>query len=769
MSTYLISYQQRTKVMRPVSSAAEYLQLRGSETQKNLVTAVRNGDTAKKRRLLQFNYSCIPGEDGKLKGCSQISSSVGMDIDHLSTTEMENVKTRILEKKDELGLLMLERSVRCEGYHIVFRRKPELSQEENLRWASNLLGVEYDKAAKDITRVFYAITADPEDLLFLDDELFRLSPCPSHKEKGVETPTNQSPEGEGEGVDSLPYGKILPAFFQMECPTYPDVPEGTRNDTLFNVTAKYLRYCTDHNFDRIKSLLYPKYAFGLDEAEMDSIIRSALSRERSYTPKAVKHILNKYSISNPLPKGGGVVEGRGEALDDGSPYRPLELCILDEVSMPQLPRWVNTLLKVSPPGYRFITLAATAPAMMVLATDVSVKFGKKRETRLNAWTHIDGPMATHKSICLSPIPVLLKPLQDEDDRNLARESEYFQKKELAVNKKEQPTPPKDIVVRVLPANTTRLQHIKRMADAKGKHTYTYCEEIMSLNLNTGSQYSNRSDFMQLLFDNGMTGNQSFVQSSIRVNCPVCWNLTTSGTRDQTLRTFKNATNGAITRVFFCLVPDAVAAPLPDLVQYTDADKAYIERAAKIMMQLNGMVLSPKIDKALVDWLEKTRLASLNDRERLTLKNRSADIAHRFGVVMHLAWITQHIMDVEDREGRTIEVRDLDLSQYNERQSIVDLAVYAADQCLDGQYRIWAKRMKQQAEAAYYDTGVYKKSDAEYFELPETFTYSVLEEMFPKKRASTLRKMVERLKTSNKICCIGADAETGEKRFKKTVV
>ena len=97
-----------------------------------------------KMRLLQMNYSCIPGEDMKLKGCTTPSNTVGMDIDHIDKEQMQEVRERIVAKKDELGLLMLELSARGEGYHLVFKRRPELSQEDNLRWASDLLGVEFE-------------------------------------------------------------------------------------------------------------------------------------------------------------------------------------------------------------------------------------------------------------------------------------------------------------------------------------------------------------------------------------------------------------------------------------------------------------------------------------------------------------------------------------------------------------------------------------------------------------------------------------------------
>jgi hypothetical protein len=138
-------------MMRPVLNRDEYLSLRNGGEQRQLVERIRSGEEGLKHKLVQMNYSCLPNEDGSLKGSTRMSTTVGMDIDHLSKEEMPTVKERILAKKDELGLLMLEESARGGGYHLVFRRRPELTQEENLKWASELLEVELDKGAKDIT------------------------------------------------------------------------------------------------------------------------------------------------------------------------------------------------------------------------------------------------------------------------------------------------------------------------------------------------------------------------------------------------------------------------------------------------------------------------------------------------------------------------------------------------------------------------------------------------------------------------------------------
>ena len=214
-------------MMRPVLTAAEYRNLRNSNYQKRLVAGIRKGDAKQKMRLLQMNYSCMPSnaaagnaaagntaagnaaagnaptgnaatgnaaagnattpslQKAPLKGCKSPSMSVGMDVDFDPSAPdyekmMEKAPEMVLSKKDELGLLMLERSAR-KGYHLVFRRhfmdglaegKILENQEINLKWASELLGVKFDEAAKDITRVFFSTTASEEDLLFLDDALF---------------------------------------------------------------------------------------------------------------------------------------------------------------------------------------------------------------------------------------------------------------------------------------------------------------------------------------------------------------------------------------------------------------------------------------------------------------------------------------------------------------------------------------------------------------------------------------------------------------------
>ena len=111
--------------MRPVPNREEYLKLRNGGFQQSNVARIRQGDETLKASLVQMNYSCLPNDDGTLKGSKRMSTTVGMDIDHLSKEDMPIVRERILSKKDELGLLMLEESARGAGYHLVFKRRPD--------------------------------------------------------------------------------------------------------------------------------------------------------------------------------------------------------------------------------------------------------------------------------------------------------------------------------------------------------------------------------------------------------------------------------------------------------------------------------------------------------------------------------------------------------------------------------------------------------------------------------------------------------------------
>ena len=203
MAVNRIYYKDGKKYCVPVTNKKDYFLLRDSKYNLDCVEKARKGEMLKdkngneksyKTRLEQFNYSCYPNEDGTLKGTTKPADSVGMDIDlcvpeqlpegvtkeKWIQDEILNISKNILDKKEEIGLLLCERSA-TKGLHIVFRRDVSLDQEGNLKRVSDVLGVPFDEAAKDITRVFFTPTS--KDILFIDEEMFDRAPQPPKGER----------------------------------------------------------------------------------------------------------------------------------------------------------------------------------------------------------------------------------------------------------------------------------------------------------------------------------------------------------------------------------------------------------------------------------------------------------------------------------------------------------------------------------------------------------------------------------------------------------
>ena len=344
--------------MRPVLTATEYRNLRQTNRQQSMVTRIRQGDDKLKHRLLQMNYSCIP-ESGLLKGCKTPSNSVGMDVD-LDPSDpdydrkMAEIPARVLAKQKELGLLMLERSVR-KGYHLVFRRRFTEGLSEghilenqvmNLRWASELLGVKFDSGAKDITRVFFSTTADQSDLLFLSDELFDNTACPataaisaagsaptlpavsakqpvsneqtvSNEQSGSakrevsagRSVSTEQPVSAEQAVNDLkymgiPFRAIIQRYFDLfnegRLPQ-----EGDRNVKTFEL-AMLLRPICDYAQAKLEAVI-PRYD-GFPEEEWRRTIESALKEPRKGMPFRLRQVLNALRQESKIAATGGTIE-----------------------------------------------------------------------------------------------------------------------------------------------------------------------------------------------------------------------------------------------------------------------------------------------------------------------------------------------------------------------------------------------------------------------------------------------------------------------------
>ena len=654
--------------MRPVKDETEYRLLRDAERNR----------TADKHHMVQMNYSCLPNENGALKGATRLSRSVGMDIDFDPKApdyeaKMARVPELVTGKKEELGLLMLERSAN-KGYHIVFRRRPGLSQEENLKWASRLLGVEYDKGAKDITRVFF--TPPTDRLLYLDKELFDngeaeaaasgasssgssssssgssssssgSSSSLSNNNGDQNVPSDDGKRGEkqggakgsqasahgsqataqgsqasgqpsaqgsqaaaGEAYLGIPYALIIDRWWAMYNDGQTPV-RSNRNTLTFELAVNLRHIC---GFDRkVMDRVIPCYD-GFPEAEKLACIDSALAEKRTQMPKRLKDVLLAVRQERMGQADGGEgMDGLDEALaqDDLFYYKQL----------PTLPMGVKDSVDAVGPPLALPVLTAVTPVIGMLATGVRVDIHGKK-SGLNLIAYIAGDFASGKGSIDPVVDAWTAEVKAMDKMYQQQEDEWRKRKRAAKNKKEQPEEPK-LPVRCLTLNNTVANLAERLANTGGKHAFSFTPEADTVAQKWRSAMSDFSVMLRQAYDG--TSYEREARSAEAVNVHIdrlLWNVVMCGTPDALYRVVTNYTDGFQSRIALARTPDNTYTALTDnLHVLTDRQRERIAHVAHLLPLLEGEVTLPKLEAKGRAWLERVRLETMKNDDKIRARQR----------------------------------------------------------------------------------------------------------------------------------------------------
>ena len=689
MSVHVIFYQQGHKMMEAVATEEAYRRYRDSQAQKRWVETIRHPKpetdvSAAKRKLVQFNYSCLPTEDGCLKGAKRLSKSVGMDIDHLSADEVNLVAATAIEKKDELGLLMLERSARGGGLHVVFRRHPEMDQEANLRWASDLLGVEYDAGAKDITRVFFATTS--EDLLYLHEDLFDNTECgaseavdktatkPATKtateaaatasdttQKGerksggptapmasettsavsetVSKPDGQSEEKsqteEGETTSKeadettteeqeghtgeeaseeeaplcykgIPYDRIIEKWWTLYNEGEHPI-RSNRNTLTFELAVNLRNIC---DFDReLMARVIPCYD-GFPEAEKLACINSALSEKQTQMPKRLRDVIEAV---------------RQDMKTEDKEDAAVEAMLQDDLqyynALPKMPQGVRESISAVGPYLAMPAIFAVTPAIGMLATGVRVDIHGK-PSQLNLISYIAGDFASGKGSIDPVISAWLSEVKTVDKGYLQQEEEWRVRKRAAKNKKDQPEDPK-YPVRCLTLNTTVANLADRLANTGGKHAFSFTPEADTVAQKWRTAMCDFSVMLRQAYDGTPYDREAKSAEAVNVHIEkLLWNVVMCGTPDALYRVITNYTDGFQSRVAVARTPDNTFAPLTEnLYGMRDEYLAKIQQVAHLLPLMTGDVELPKLEQKGRDWLERVRIETLKNDDKIKARQR----------------------------------------------------------------------------------------------------------------------------------------------------
>jgi len=689
MSVHVIFYQQGHKMMEAVATEETYRRYRDSQAQQRWVETIRHPKpetdvSAAKRKLVQFNYSCLPTEDGCLKGAKRLSKSVGMDIDHLSADEVNLVAATAIEKKDELGLLMLERSARGGGLHVVFRRHPEMDQEANLRWASDLLGVEYDTGAKDITRVFFATTS--EDLLYLHEDLFDNTECgaseavdktatkPATKtateaaatasettQKGerksggptapmatettsavsetVSKPDGQSEEKsqteEGETTSKeadeatteeqeghtgeeaseaeaplcykgIPYDRIIEKWWTLYNEGEHPI-RSNRNTLTFELAVNLRNIC---DFDReLMARVIPCYD-GFPEAEKLACINSALSEKQTQMPKRLRDVIEAV---------------RQDMKTEDKEDAAVEAMLQDDLqyynALPKMPQGVRESISAVGPYLAMPAIFAVTPAIGMLATGVRVDIHGK-PSQLNLISYIAGDFASGKGSIDPVISAWLSEVKTVDKGYLQQEEEWRVRKRAAKNKKDQPEDPK-YPVRCLTLNTTVANLADRLANTGGKHAFSFTPEADTVAQKWRTAMCDFSVMLRQAYDGTPYDREAKSAEAVNVHIEkLLWNVVMCGTPDALYRVITNYTDGFQSRVAVARTPDNTFAPLTEnLYGMRDEYLAKIQQVAHLLPLMTGDVELPKLEQKGRDWLERVRIETLKNDDKIKARQR----------------------------------------------------------------------------------------------------------------------------------------------------
>ena len=680
MSVHVIFYQQGHKMMEPVATEEAYRRYRDSQAQQRWVETIRHPKpetdvSAAKRKLVQFNYSCLPTEDGCLKGAKRPSKSVGMDIDHLSADEVNLVAATAIDKKDELGLLMLERSARGGGLHVVFRRHPEMDQEANLRWASDLLGVEYDAGAKDITRVFFATTS--EDLLYLHEDLFdntecgaatgsatATKPATTSSTKTTTMTTTEAAATASEAkqrAERTDGGPTVSAASETASTTSETVSETTEQNDEETKTEegkpsegetgkeKLLRY-KGIPYDRIIEKWWTFYNDGehpirsnrntltfelavnlrhicgfdrsvLDriipcydgfpEAEKLSCIDSALGERKTQMPRRLKDVIE--AVRQDMIVEGREVDSIDEAMEQDDLFYYNEL--------PQMPQGVRESINAVGPHLAMPAIFAITPAIGMLATGVRVDIHGKW-SQLNLISYIAGDFASGKGSIDPIVAAWLAEVKMVDKGYLQAEEEWRARKRAAKNKKEQPEDPK-YPVRYLTLNNTVANLADRLANTQGKHAFSFTPEADTVAQKWRTAMCDFSVMLRQAYDGTPYDREAKSADAVNVHIEkLLWNVVMCGTPDALYRVVTNYTDGFLSRIALARTPDNTFTPLSEsLYRLTPEQEGKIIQVAHLLPLMSGDVDLPELEKRGRQWLEQIRLEGIKNDDKTLARQR----------------------------------------------------------------------------------------------------------------------------------------------------
>lgn len=789
MSCYHITYKDRKKVASQVTSKEEYLKIRGSEKNQRCLAAARKGDEKAKMRLAQFNYSGYY-PDGMVKGSPYVSKAFGFDID--SPEDFERIAPLLMAEPERYGLLMMERSAR-NGGHLVMKRDVYKTVLENQVAVSMMLQCEMDTNAHDPNRVFFASSAEAGDLLYLSAELFAdpyrpeeaeelrqlmanrseelpqgahnadkhyrpwttSANGPSGREAGAQQPDESSkPEQEGHAGEEkdyptsymgIPYSTIIERYWQKY--NQGETPMKSNRDVLTYELSYNLRHICGFDAELMDHVI-PCYD-GFPPEQKRKCILSALTEKRTHMPKKLSMVLEELSAEMEADNGAEEMAERGAEEEAVRFYDSLPTT---------MPKSIKNSLRAVSPMLAFPAFVSVMPVVGALATGVRLEVHGNSNS-LNLLSYVAGDAASGKGSIDPVVGAWLHNLKQQDAIYLAQEEEYRMRKKDAKNKKEQPEEPM-LPVRCLTLNNTVANLADRLGKTQGKHAISFTPEADSLAQQWKSGMSNYSIMLRMAYDASEYHREAKSLDAVNVHVEnLRWNVVMMGTPDALYRVVQNYTDGFQSRLAIARTPDNTFTALPNTFHsLTPAQAENIHHVAELLTLLEGSIALPKLEAQGAAWLERVRVSSMKnyDRVRARQRFRVCVTTQRMVCGVLLCWVCDELIKRHTFAGAQKLLRTQPnvwktMVQKAQLPSLLSLFDMVADLLLENNLYFFRDRIQKAMDSIDYcgsSRVTSGKNDNIYEALPQSFTVQDAWNMAIRMRGGNVGKNMVKMMLKN---------------------
>ncbi len=576
-------------------------------------------------------------------------------------------------------------------------------------WYEQLSDEEIAARRKAYTDRGLTIDGRTEDGSYYDSEVIISSPKLGEVRRGLNEGTSAGdsvvqttpapPNLGGEKVakfpsefKGVPYTSIICEYWRR---TGGEPTEGERNKRLHQLAANLRAICDNSE----EWLLEVMPRFGLSVAEMKNIIHSAC-KEPTKGSRMMDEIVRALEM--------GIPSDEAEDADAVAEETGVK------VNVKALPVGLKESLVGVPVSMHMPVLCSLMPLAAAYADQVEVRYCDGEMQKLGMMSIIYGEQASGKSVCKHAVNIWKRQFDEEDALARKREDEWKDRKKSRKANEKAPEDPK-VLIRVVPVTVSCSTLLKRMKNANGHTLFSFGEELDTLRKTNGAgSWSSKYDIYRLAFDPidsewGQDYNSDQAESGV---VKVAYNWSMLGTSGAVKKCFKgdNVENGLSSRILLAEMPDTSFAKMPRYGRRSAEDEARIQEAVTRLRAYSGYVDTPRLRKAIDQWVEQQRVIALKDIDHVKdiYRRRAAVIGFRCGVIFHLLSSSPKLGEV--RRGLN-----------KESKACLDFALMMAEYCLSQQIKVFGQALQNQYVDAQTECQRYGENNSIFDQLPPTFT------------------------------------------------